>query len=775
MCIRFLRFTRRRIQLIAILIWLATTNGVAQEIGSFRDNPNIWTNEIVMEQPFDKEPFHAIKPAQWVLDSYGAGYTLSVSDSDSRVAAVQHGVSMSELGFVDPFFTYYKSDLLHNQSPHVSETKLRADIAEYEQLGIRILAVYPPCLQSEVYLQHPDWRRIPTDTTEVPMIDMEQFGHGGMLCLLGPYGDFFIDVLCEIATKFPEVDGFTFDGIHYGGCCYCQHCRQNYRRETNKEIPPPDMADATFREYQHWADRKMENLLIRMQTRLKRINPELAIVSWTTNAGRWGHFLSIPRNMPTRMNLLMDAPDQEFWLDETNKGTTVVPAIASAYMWATTNHRVGFSEPYILSHGNPYGKDSFPPHEILRRMMLTLTYGAQPSIAVSQPSYLQQALYDNLDQIVARHPWMTHKQPESWGAILLSDNSRNFYGYTGVEEKYMANVLGMFRTMIEEHLQVVLINDWNLTDKDLAKYKVLILPNAACLGKNQIDAVRRFVRRGGGLVATLDTSLYDEFGGVRANFGLEDVFGVRFKGVPVTSAGGKSEEIDVNFLKGVGPDYWNQRKGIFSHRNKPGSFLDSGLMQLYVGPDPVTFKGAANEIEVTLPTAEVVGTFEARGAGAGLLPGVVTNAYGKGRVVYMSGAYDAGYYLYPYPYQRLMMASSIRWAARSPETVKVDAPMCVHSQVFRQDRNGQRLIVNLFSDLNTAGDHARPEDDVPLREEAIPIPNIKVVFGPDYRVSSVKSQPDNLSLPMTKLADGSIQVTLPSLEVHQFVVAELTK
>ena len=54
-------------------------------------------------------------------------------------------------------------------------------------------------------------------------------------------------------------------------------------------------------------------------------------MTWTTNAGRFGHFLSIPRNMPARMNLLLDAPDQEFWLDETNRGTTIVPAFANAY------------------------------------------------------------------------------------------------------------------------------------------------------------------------------------------------------------------------------------------------------------------------------------------------------------------------------------------------------------------------------------------------------------------------------------------------------------
>ncbi len=204
----------------------------------------------------------------------------------------------------------------------------------------------------------------------------------GMLCLLGPYGDFFISVLEEIVTKFPEVDAFSFDGLHYGGVCYCQHCRASYRSETKQEIPNATMESLEFRRYQHWADRRMEDLVRRMQTRLKAIKPGLALVTWSTNAGRFGHFLSIPRNMPSRMNLLLDAPDQEFWMDESNRGSTILPAVTNAYIWATTNHRVAFSEPYLLSHGNPYGKDSFPPHEIARRMLLAATWGASPSIAV---------------------------------------------------------------------------------------------------------------------------------------------------------------------------------------------------------------------------------------------------------------------------------------------------------------------------------------------------------------------------------------------------------
>ena len=61
-------------------------------------------------------------------------------------------------------------------------------------------------------------------------LDMVKYPHGGMLCLLGPYGDFFIDVLAEITEKF-QADAFSFDGLHYGGFCYCQFCRADYRSE----------------------------------------------------------------------------------------------------------------------------------------------------------------------------------------------------------------------------------------------------------------------------------------------------------------------------------------------------------------------------------------------------------------------------------------------------------------------------------------------------------------------------------------------------------------
>ncbi len=739
---------------------------------AFADDPTIW-GAPVAKQPFDAGTFRQVKVPAWLEDTVGCGYTLSGMDSKARALAARHGVTISELGFVDPFYAYYDSKLLKRRSPHVPLGRLEKDIAEYKKLGVRILGVYPPCLQGEVYENHPEWRRIATNTTAIPTIDLKKYPHGGMLCLLGPYGDFFIDVLAEVLTRYPDVDAFSFDGLHYGGVCYCKHCRDRFRKDTGGEIPNADLNDPAFRRYQHWADRRMENLIQRMQARLKKIKPDVALVTWTTNAGRFGHFLSIPRNMPARMNLLLDAPDQEFWLDETNRGTTIVPAFANAYIWATTNHRVAFSEPYILSHGNPYGKDGFPPHEISRRMLLALTYGAAPSIAVGQPKHLQQALYDCMDEVQKRKPWLTHKSPEPWAALVMSDNTRNFYGRSAgrVEERYMASVFGAFRACVEEHLPVAVVNDWNLTPADLARYKVLVLPNTACLDDDQVSAIDRFVRDGGGLVASLDTSLFDEFGTPRADFALAKVLGVTYRGTPEQAAA-KKDDLDVNFAKSIGPDYWEKRKSVFDFRQDVASFLNEGKMRTYVGDQPVTFKGAAVRVAPQGEGTKSIATFRAKSGGPEL-PAVVTRRHGKGRVVYLAAGLDSAYYLYAYPYQRLVLRQAIAWAADAPPPVTVEAPMCVHATVMRQKKApSQRLIVHLYSDLNTTAHRALAADDVPLREEVVPIHGVGVTFDAKYRLRGVRLEPEGRELAVEKTKHGS-RVVVPRLDVHAMVVAEL--
>ena len=169
------------------LLRLAAVAGILGQVHVPRitvaDEPpraSIWGRTIAAE-PFDKVAFREIRIPEWVQETVGVGYTLSVQNAEQRQRAVKAGVTISEMGFVDPFHVFYNSKLLKNRSPHVGADSVDKEVAEYRRLGLRILGVYPPTLQSEIYAEHPDWRRIPTNTTEIPQVDLKQHPYGGML------------------------------------------------------------------------------------------------------------------------------------------------------------------------------------------------------------------------------------------------------------------------------------------------------------------------------------------------------------------------------------------------------------------------------------------------------------------------------------------------------------------------------------------------------------------------------------------------------------------
>ncbi|MHB2008003.1 MAG: beta-galactosidase trimerization domain-containing protein [Acidobacteriaceae bacterium] len=54
----------------------------------------------------------------------------------------------------------------------------------------------------------------------------------------------------------------------------------------------------------------------------------------------------------------------------------------------------------------------------------------------------------------------------------------------------------------------------------LSKYKVLVLPNSECLSEEQISLIRLYVEKGGGLVVTEQSGLYDNWRRVRTKPGL---------------------------------------------------------------------------------------------------------------------------------------------------------------------------------------------------------------------------------------------------------------
>lgn len=75
-----------------------------------------------------------------------------------------------------------------------------------------------------------------------------------------------------------------------------------------------------------------------------------------------------------------------------------------------------------------------------------------------------------------------------------------------------------------------MVHERLLDAEHLRAFKTLILPNIAALSDAQCEQLRAFVRGGGNLIATYETSLYDEWGARRKDFGLSDLMGVSWSG-----------------------------------------------------------------------------------------------------------------------------------------------------------------------------------------------------------------------------------------------------
>jgi len=110
--------------------------------------------------------------------------------------------------------------------------------------------------------------------------------------------------------------------------------------------------------------------------------------------------------------------------------------------------------------------------------------------------------------------------------------------------QYFYNNMGWYHALSQSHVQVDVLYADSLTAERLAPYATAIVVDGRALREKTITILREWVRAGGSLVATPQTSLTDAWGNQRAEktYALGDLFGVKF----VEEKGGaKSLTIDV--------------------------------------------------------------------------------------------------------------------------------------------------------------------------------------------------------------------------------------
>jgi hypothetical protein len=100
--------------------------------------------------------------------------------------------------------------------------------------------------------------------------------------------------------------------------------------------------------------------------------------------------------------------------------------------------------------------------------------------------------------VLRSYPSITYDQPRAQLAAVLV-------------EQALIQARVPFRLIFDEHLA------------DLSPYKVLVLPGSECLTDAQVEAIKAFVAKGGGLVATGEIATRDEWYRRRAGSGLQEL------------------------------------------------------------------------------------------------------------------------------------------------------------------------------------------------------------------------------------------------------------
>lgn len=133
-------------------------------------------------------------------------------------------------------------------------------------------------------------------------------------------------------------------------------------------------------------------------------------------------------------------------------------------------------------------------------------------------------------QWIARHePHFVNRRPIANIAVVFAQRTNTWYNPPGGGD-VTEFLQGMYYALLEGRFLFDFVHEDDLAPPNLSRYAAVVLANAALLSDEQCRQLREYVRAGGSLLGTFETSRYDNTGRERAEPGLADVFGIRKSG-----------------------------------------------------------------------------------------------------------------------------------------------------------------------------------------------------------------------------------------------------
>ena len=392
---------------------------------------------------------------------------------------------------------------------------------------------------------HPEWFERNQDGSPRPHSESPRLL---ATCMFSPYfSEQMPAIYREINQHYP-IDGFFTNGWPSTGplhVCYCEACRRLYDKLGGTPPADTDASNPLYRKYyQAYMDRVLE--IWRLWDGIAREKDPQSVY-----VGNLGGGIDTVKD-------IKEISQAAAWFNADHQGRAGETPIwncaqqgrvAQSVMAGRTITNVSGA----YSNTQPVWRHvSKAPAELNLWLAQTTASGMVPWF-----HWLGGSPEDNRWREVGRSffDWHAGNEPHFRNrgsladlAVLYPQRTVAFYsrgrGLTRYRGGPVDHLQGLYYALLEGRFVFDFVHEGNLDAANLQKYRALLIPNAAFLSDAQCEAIRQYVKNGGSLLATFETSRYNEWGEPRADFQLADVFGAHVAGEVIGPQGNTYSRIE---------------------------------------------------------------------------------------------------------------------------------------------------------------------------------------------------------------------------------------
>lgn len=631
---------------------------------------------------------------------------------------------------------------LHHRSDFMGNSDTLGYLVEgCKKQGMKImLRTDPHAARQDVYDAHPDWIAV--------TVDGKPRRHWAnpdlwVTCALGPYNfEFMTQVNQEIMEKF-QPEGIFSNRWHGHDICYCEHCTRNFKTATGLELPKAaDKLDPTYRKWADWRMKRLREVWSVWDAGIRKQKPTARFIPngfpdkvmtgkeadlffadqqarrglmapWSN--GKGAKELRSTLGLKPLIGIFSVGIEEEFrWKDS-------VQSDAEIRIWVAEGTANGMRPCFVKFGGDIYDK----------RWM--------EAVAKLYEGYHKNEKY------------LRNTAPMARVGVVYSEQTDRNYGGKPWQQKSSDHLDGMYHALVESRVPFDMVNDRLLGPEDLKRFKLLILPNIAALSDAQCKQIQAFVENGGSIVSTFETSLYDEEGKQRPDFGLASLFGVSYDQKvegPLRNSylqlrnDAKDSQAKL-ILKGL-DDTPRIINTIYKVDVKPTTTFPSPITLIPTYPDL--------PMEDVYPRVAETDTRE-----------LYLRQVGKGRVAYIPGDLDRSFWQMMGIDHGQLLSNVVNWALDEEPIVTVSGPGVIDVTMWRQAASMTVHLVNLTNPMMMKG---------PFRE-LIPVDaQVMVKVPAGAKVTGVKLLMSGQTLKFENKG-GTITVAVPRILDHEIVALDL--